>query len=186
MYKSRLKEKYTKEVVPDLKKILGYSSTMAVPKVEKVVVNVGLGTILRNGDEDLKNILGDIEGIVGQKPVITKSRKAVAGFKIREGVPVGAMVTLRGERMYEFMDRLVNVVLPQVRDFRGVKRKAFDGKGNYNIGLKEQIVFPEITRDNIKTIFGMEVSIITSAKTNDEGYELLKRLGFPIVDKISQ
>ncbi|MDD3190371.1 MAG: 50S ribosomal protein L5 [Candidatus Pacebacteria bacterium] len=186
MYKSRLKEKYTKEVAPDLKKALNYSSVMAVPKVEKVVVNVGLGTILRNGDEDLKNILGDIEGIVGQKPVITKSRKAVAGFKIREGVPVGAMVTLRGEKMYEFMDRLVNVVLPQVRDFRGVKRKAFDGKGNYNIGLKEQIVFPEITRDNIKTIFGMEVSIITSAKTNDEGYELLKRLGFPIVDKISQ
>jgi large subunit ribosomal protein L5 len=186
MYKSRLKEKYTKEIVPSLKKEMNYPNVMAVPKITKVVINVGLGNILRNSSEDLKNITEDFENIVGQKPVITKAKKAIASFKVREGMPVGMMVTLRGERMYEFLDRLANVVLPQVRDFRGLKKTAFDGKGNYSIGLKEHIVFPEVTRDNIKTIFGMEVNIATSANTDEEAYVLLKKIGLPIVEKIIQ
>lgn len=186
MYKSRLKEKYTKEIVPSLKKEKNYPNVMAVPKVTKVVVNVGLGNILRNSTDDLKNIMEDFENIVGQKPVITKAKKAISSFKIREGMPVGMMVTLRGERMYEFLDRLSNVVLPQVRDFRGLKKTAFDGRGNYSVGIKEHIVFPEVTRDNIRTIFGMEVNISTTANTNEEAYELLKQMGLPIVEKIIQ
>lgn len=186
MYKSRLKERYMKEIVPALKKEGNYSNVMAVPKVRKVVVNVGLGNILRNSSDDLKNITEDFENIVGQKPVITKAKKAISSFKIREGMPVGMMVTLRGERMYEFLDRLSNVVLPQVRDFRGLRKNAFDGKGNYSIGIKEHIVFPEVTRDNIKTIFGMEVNIATSAQTDDEACVLLRKLGLPIVEKIVQ
>jgi len=186
MYKSRLKEKYAKEIVPALKKEKEYPNVMAVPKVQKVVVNVGLGNILKNSSEDLKNITEDFEKIVGQKPVITKAKKAISSFKIREGMPVGMMVTLRGDRMYEFLDRLSTVVLPQVRDFRGLKRSAFDGKGNYSIGIKEHIVFPEVTRDNIRTIFGMEVNIATSAQSDDEACLLLRKLGLPIVDKIVQ
>lgn len=186
MYKSRLKEKYIKEIIPKLKKEVGYPNVMAVPKITKVVVNVGLGNILRNSGEDMKNIQEDFENIVGQKAVITKAKKAISSFKLREGMPVGMMVTLRGERMYEFLDRLTNVVLPQVRDFRGLKKSAFDGKGNYSIGLREQIVFPEVTRDNIKTIFGMEVNITTNAKSDAESYALLKGIGLPIVDKIIQ
>lgn len=185
MYKSRLKEKYAKEIVPELKKELNYPNVMAVPKVKKVVVNVGLGNILKNSSDDLKNITEDFENIVGQKPVITKAKKAISSFKIREGMPVGMMVTLRGERMYEFLDRLANIVLPQVRDFRGLKKSAFDGKGNYSIGMKEHIVFPEVIRDNIKTIFGMEVNIATDAKTDEEACVLLKKLGLPIVEKIA-
>ncbi|MDD3006299.1 MAG: 50S ribosomal protein L5 [Candidatus Pacebacteria bacterium] len=185
MYKSRLKEKYAKEIVPDLKKELNYPNIMAVPKVSKVVVNVGLGNILKNSSDDLKNITEDFENIVGQKPVITKAKKAISSFKIREGMPVGMMVTLRGDRMYEFLDRLANVVLPQMRDFRGLKKSAFDGNGNYSIGMKEHIVFPEVTRDNIKTIFGMEVNITTDAKTDEEAYLLLKKMGLPIVEKIA-
>lgn len=186
MYKSRLKEKYAKEIAPSLEKEMDYPNLMAVPKVQKVVVNVGLGNILKNSSDDLKNITEDFENIVGQKPVITKAKKAISSFKIREGMPVGMMVTLRGERMYEFLDRLANVVLPQVRDFRGLKKSAFDGKGNYSIGMKEHIVFPEVTRDNIRTIFGMEINIATSAKTDEEAYVLLKKLGLPIVEKIIQ
>jgi large subunit ribosomal protein L5 len=185
MYKSRLKEKYAKEIVPELKKELNYPNVMAVPKVKKVVVNVGLGNILKNSSDDLKNITEDFENIVGQKPVITKAKKAISSFKIREGMPVGMMVTLRGDRMYEFLDRLANVVLPQMRDFRGLKKSAFDGNGNYSIGMKEHIVFPEVTRDNIKTIFGMEVNITTDAKTDEEAYLLLKKMGLPIVEKIA-
>jgi len=186
MYKSRLKEKFTKEIVPELKKEGNYPNVMAVPKITKVVVNVGLGNILKNSSEDMKNIQEDFENIVGQKAVITKAKKAISSFKLREGMPVGMMVTLRGERMYEFLDRLANVVLPQVRDFRGLKKTAFDGRGNYSIGIKEHIVFPEVTRDNIKTIFGMEVNIATSAKSDAEAYLLLKKVGLPIVDKIVQ
>lgn len=186
MYKSRLKERYMKEIVSELKKQGNYANVMAVPKVKKVVVNVGLGNILRNNSDDLKNITEDFENIVGQKPVITKAKKAISSFKIREGMPVGMMVTLRGERMYEFLDRLSNVVLPQVRDFRGLRKNAFDGKGNYSIGIKEHIVFPEVTRDNIKTIFGMEVNIATSAQTDEEACVLLRKLGLPIVEKIVQ
>jgi large subunit ribosomal protein L5 len=186
MYKARLKEKYTKEIVSSLKKELGYSSVMAVPKVTKITVNAGLGSIFKNGNDDFKNILEDFGLIVGQKPVVTKAKKAIASFKIRQGMPVGMMVTLRGDRMYEFLDRLTNVVLPQVRDFRGIKKTAFDGHGNYSIGLKEHMVFPEVTRDNIKTIFGIEINISTTAKNNEEAYKLLKGLGLPIVDKIIQ
>ncbi|MFA7169594.1 MAG: 50S ribosomal protein L5 [Candidatus Paceibacterota bacterium] len=186
MYTSRLKEKYNKEIVPSLKKELECSNVMAVPRIKKVVINVGLGNILRNSSDDLKNITEDLESIVGQKVVITKAKKAIASFKVREGMPVGMMVTLRGERMYEFLDRLSNVVLPQVRDFRGLKKTAFDGKGNYSIGIKEHIVFPEVTRDNIKTIFGMEVNIATTANTDQEAFVLLKQIGLPIVDKIIQ
>ncbi len=175
-----------KEIVPALKKERNYPNVMAVPKLEKIVVNAGLGNILKNSSDDLKNITEDFENIVGQKPVITKAKKAISSFKIREGMPVGMMVTLRGDRMYEFLDRLANVVLPQVRDFRGLKKTAFDGKGNYSIGIREHIVFPEVTRDNIRTIFGMEVNIATSAKTDEEAYELLKRMGLPIVEKIVQ
>lgn len=184
MYKSRLKEKYTKEIVPELKKERGYSNVMAVPRLKKVVINVGLGKILKQNGDDMKSIQEDLENIVGQKPVVTNAKKAISSFKIREGMPVGIMVTLRGNMMYEFLDRLANVVLPQVRDFRGLKRGAFDGKGNYSIGIKEHIVFPEVTRDNIRTIFGMEVNIATSADTDEEAYVLLKKLGLPIVEKI--
>ncbi len=184
MYKARLKEKYIKEVVPKMKDSFGYSSIMAVPKIEKIVVNVGLGSIFKNGNDDFKNILEDFELIVGQKAVVTKAKKAIAGFKIREGMPVGMKVTLRGDRMYEFLDRLTNVVFPQVRDFRGLKSSSFDRKGNYNIGLKEHIVFPEVVRDNIKTIFGLEITINTSAKTDEEAKKLLKEFSVPIVDKV--
>lgn len=186
MYKSRLKERYNKEIVPSLQKELGINNVMAVPKIKKVVINVGLGNILRNNSDDLKNITEDLENIVGQKVVITKAKKAIASFKVREGMPVGMMVTLRGERMYEFLDRFSNVVLPQVRDFRGLKKTAFDKKGNYSVGIKEHIVFPEVTRDNIKTIFGMEVNIATTAKTDEEAYALLRQIGLPIVEKIIQ
>jgi len=186
MYKSRLKEKYAKEVVGALKKERNYPNVMAVPKITKVVINVGLGKILKSSADDIKNIQEDLENISGQKVVITNAKKAISTFKIREGMPVGMMVTLRGERMYEFLDRLANVVLPQVRDFRGLKKSAFDGRGNYSIGIKEHIVFPEVTRDNIKTIFGMEVNIATSAKTDEEACALLKMMGLPIVEKIVQ
>lgn len=185
MYKSRLKEQYQKEIVPALKKEFNYSSVMAVPKINKITINVGLGEAARDNN-NLKNVLEDIALIVGQKPVVTKAKKSIASFKTREGMPVGAMVTLRGERMYEFLDRLTNVVLPQVRDFRGVKKASFDGHGNYNIGIREHIVFPEVIRDNISAIFGLEVTISTTAKTDEEAYQLLKKFNFPIVDKIIQ
>lgn len=186
MYKARLKEKYVKEIVPSLKKEFGYSSTMAVPKIDKIVVNAGLGNVFRNSSDDFKNIVEDFELIVGQKPVVTKAKKAISTFKIRQGMPVGIMVTLRGNRMYEFLDRLTNVVLPQVRDFRGVKKSAFDGRGNYSIGIKEHIVFPEVTRDNIRTIYGIEININTTAKTDEEAFRLLRELNVPIVEKIVQ
>lgn len=186
MYKARLKEKYVKEIVPSLKKEFGYSSVMAVPKINKIVVNAGLGSVFRNSSDDFKNIVEDFGLIVGQKPVVTKAKKAIASFKVRQGMPVGMMVTLRGNKMYEFLDRLTNVVLPQVRDFRGVKKSAFDGHGNYSIGLKEHIVFPEVTRDNIRTIYGIEINISTTAKTDEEAYRLLRELNVPIVEKIVQ
>lgn len=184
MYKARLKEKYHQDIAPELKRSGNYKSVMAVPKLEKITVNAGLGRILRDGGDDFKNILEDFSLIVGQKPVVTKAKKSIATFKLREGMPVGMMVTLRGDKMYEFLDRLTNVVMPQVRDFRGVKKTSFDRHGNYNIGLREHIVFPEVVRDNIRTIFGLEITITTSANTDAEAYQLLKAFGLPIVDKI--
>jgi len=182
MYKARLKEKYTSKVIPEMKKKFGYKNNLAVPKVTKAVVNAGLGNIIKDSKDNLEKISGDFADIVGQKPVVTKAKKAISGFKIRKGMPVGLMATLRGKRMYEFLDRLINVALPQVRDFRGLNKKSFDGSGNYNIGIKEHIVFLEVKRDDIRVIFGIEVNITTNAKTDNEARELLKGLGFPIVD----
>ncbi|MEA1936889.1 MAG: 50S ribosomal protein L5 [Patescibacteria group bacterium] len=179
----RLKEKYSKEIIPEMRKEFGYKSNMAVPKVSKIVVNMGLGKFLRDGSkDDLEKIIKDLTNITGQKPVITKAKKAIAGFKIREGMPVGLMATLRGVRMYEFMDRLVSVTLPQIRDFRGLSKKAFDKNGNFSIGIKEHIIFFEVNKEDIKHILGMEINIVTTAKTDEEACKLLKGLGFPIVE----
>lgn len=180
----RLKEKYIKEVVPEMRKEFGYKNNMAVPAITKVVVNAGLGNILRDSKDDFKKIEQDMTNILGQKPVVTKAKKAIAGFKIREGMPVGLTAILRGAKMYEFIDRLINIALPQVRDFRGLSKKAFDRNGNFNIGIKEHLIFSEVNRDVIKNIIGFEINITTTAETDEEGYKLLKLLGFPIVDKI--
>ncbi len=175
----RLKEKYTKEVVPKIKKEFSYKNNLAVPRIEKVVINVGTGKVISDA-KGFDRVLKDLAAISGQAPVITKAKKSISSFKIREGMTVGAMVTLRNGRMYEFLDRLISVSLPRVRDFRGLDKKSFDGKGNLTIGLKEHIVFPEISSEDVKSIFGLEVSIITTAKTDEEGQKLLKLLGFPI------
>ena len=181
MSSSRLKEKYNKEIIPEMEKEFGYKNNMAVPRVTKVVINMGLGKFLRDGSkDDLKKITKDFTDIAGQKPVITKAKKAIAGFKIREGMPVGLMVTVRGARMYEFLDRLISVALPQIRDFRGLSKKAFDKNGNFNIGIKEHIIFSEVNKDDIRHILGMEVNIVTTAKTDEEAGKLLKSMGFPI------
>jgi len=176
---SRLKEKYTKEVVPKMKKEFSYKNNLAVPRIEKAVINVGTGKVISDA-KGFDRVLKDLAAISGQAPVITKAKKSISSFKIREGMTVGAMVTLRNGRMYEFLDRLISVSLPRVRDFRGLDKKSFDGKGNLTIGLKEHIVFPEISSEDVKSIFGLEVSIITTAKTDEEGQKLLKLLGFPI------
>ena len=175
---ARLKEQYRKEIVPALIEQFGYKSTMQVPRLEKIVLNMGVGEA--TGDKKLlDNAVGDMQKIAGQKPVITKARKAIAGFKIREGYPIGAMVTLRHERMYEFLDRLIAIALPRVRDFRGVSGKGFDGRGNYNMGVKEQIIFPEIEYDKIDKVRGMNISIATTAKTDAECKALLTAFKFP-------
>ncbi len=175
---SRLKEYYTREIVPALQNKFNYSSIMEVPKITKVVVNMGVGDAKEN-PKFLENAVEELSIITGQKPVITKARKAIAGFKIRAGMPIGTMVTLRGERMYHFLDRLINIALPRVRDFRGVSPKAFDGRGNYTMGLKEQLIFPEINYDKVEKVRGMDVVIVTTAKTDEEGRELLKGFGVP-------
>ncbi len=175
---ARLKEIYRKEVAPALAKEFGYKSPMQVPRITKVVLNMGVGEAI--GDKKLlDNAAADMQKISGQKPVITKAKKAIAGFKIREGYPIGCMVTLRQERMYEFLDRLISVALPRVRDFRGVSGKAFDGRGNYNMGVKEQIIFPEIEYDKIDKIRGMNITITTTAKTDAEAKALLAAFKFP-------
>ena len=175
---ARLKEQYRKEIVPALIEQFGYKSTMQVPRLQKIVINMGVGEA--TGDKKLlDNAVGDMQKIAGQKPVITKARKAIAGFKIREGYPIGAMVTLRHERMYEFLDRLIAIALPRVRDFRGVSGKGFDGRGNYNMGVKEQIIFPEIEYDKIDKVRGMNISIATTAKTDAECKALLTAFKFP-------
>ena len=175
---ARLKEVYKKEVVPALIKQFGYKSTMEVPRISKIVLNMGVGEA--TGDKKiLDNAVGDMTKISGQKPVITKARKAIAGFKIRQGYPIGCVVTLRHERMYEFLDRLVTIALPRVRDFRGVSGKGFDGRGNYNMGVKEQIIFPEIEYDKIDTLRGMNITITTTAKSDAEAKALLAAFKFP-------
>jgi large subunit ribosomal protein L5 len=175
---ARLKEVYNKEIVPALTKQFGYKSSMEVPRITKIVLNMGVGDA--TGDKKLlENAAGDMQKVSGQKPVITKSKKAIANFKIREGYPIGCMVTLRQERMYEFLDRLVSISLPRVRDFRGVSGRSFDGRGNFNMGVKEQIIFPEIEYDKIDMIRGMNITIATTAKTDAEAKALLAAFRFP-------
>ncbi|WP_018131292.1 50S ribosomal protein L5 [Effusibacillus pohliae] len=175
---ARLQERFKNEVIPALMQKFNYKNVMQVPKVEKIVVNVGLGEAIQN-PKALDATVEDIQQITGQKPVITRAKKSIAGFKLREGMPIGVKVTLRGERMYHFMDKLFNVALPRVRDFRGVSPKAFDGRGNYTLGLKEQLIFPEIDYDKIDKVRGMDVVFVTTAKTDEEARELLAQLGMP-------
>ena len=175
---ARLKDKYLNEVVPGLQEQFKYTNVMAIPKLVKVVVNIGLGEAVQN-PKALDAALNDLTLITGQKPVVTRAKKSIAGFKLREGMPVGVKVTLRGDRMYEFVDRLLSVALPRVRDFRGVSPKSFDGRGNYSLGLKEQLIFPEIEYDKIDKLRGMEIVFATTAKTDEEGRALLKLLGMP-------
>jgi len=174
-----IKEKYLKEIVPVLQKELGYSNSMQVPKVQKITLNMGVGKAV--GDKKaLEKSQNDLEKIAGQKPILTKAKKSVASYKIREGFPIGCKVTLRKTRMYEFLDRLINIALPRVRDFRGLDKKSFDGTGNYSIGVKEQIIFPEIDFDNIDTIRGLDITITTSANSDAEALALLQAFNFPI------
>ena len=175
---ARLKDKYTEEIVPALKEKFQYNNIMEVPKLVKIVVNMGLGEAIAN-PKALDAAVGDMTQITGQKPIITKAKKSVAAFKVREGMSIGCKVTLRGDKMYEFCDRLVSVALPRVRDFKGVSAKAFDGRGNYTLGLKEQLIFPEIEYDKIDSVRGMEVCFVTSAKTDEEARELLRLIGMP-------
>jgi len=179
---SRLFEHYHKEVVPGLMKTFSYKNVMKVPKIEKVVVNMGVGAAVAE-PKILEEAVRELESITGQKSSIRKAKKAISNFKLREGVSIGAMVTLRRERMYEFLDRFINVALPRVRDFRGLSDKSFDGRGNYTIGVKEQIIFPEINVDKITKVLGMDVTIVTSAKSDNEAYELLKSFGVPFIKK---
>ena len=175
---NRLQEKYIKEVRETLIKKHNYSSSMECPKVAKIVINMGVGEAVSE-PKQLEDAVADLTSISGQHPVITKAKKSIANFKLREGTPIGCKVTLRGERMYEFLDKLVNVSLPRVRDFRGVSNTAFDGRGNYTLGIKEQIIFPEIEYDKVSKVRGMDIVIVTTAKTNEEAKELLAELGMP-------
>ena len=175
---TRLFERYKKEVVPVLAKEFGYTNPMQVPRVEKVVLNVGLGDALQNS-KLIDVVVNELAAIAGQRPVVTRAKRSIATFKLRQGMAIGVKVTLRHDRMYEFLDRLMNVALPRVRDFRGVSPKAFDGKGNFALGIKEHIIFPEISLDKIEKIYGMNVCIVSSAKTDDEARSLLKYLGMP-------
>ena len=174
----RMKERYQQEVVPALMAEFAYRNVMQVPRVEKVVVNIGLGEATKNA-QALEAAEKDLAAITGQHPVVTRAKKPISGFKLRKGMPIGMMVTLRGKRMYDFLDKLLNVTLPRIRDFQGTPVDSFDGRGNYTIGLKEQIIFPEIEYDKVDRVRGLEVSIITSARTNDEGRKLLELLGMP-------
>ncbi len=175
---SRLQQHYREKVAPQLTEKFGYKSPMEVPRISKITLNMGVGEAVAD-KKVMENAVGDLTKIAGQKPVVTKAKKAIAGFKIREGQPIGCMVTLRGARMYEFLDRFVTVALPRVRDFRGVSARAFDGRGNYNIGVKEQIIFPEIEYDKIDAVRGMNISITTTAKTDEEAKALLSAFSFP-------
>jgi large subunit ribosomal protein L5 len=174
----RLRERYRKEVVPQLMRDLGYTNVHAVPRLEKIVLNMGIGEASQNA-KLLESGVEELTAIAGQKPVVTKARKAISNFKLREGMPIGVMVTLRGDRMYEFLDRLMSVALPRVRDFRGVPDRSFDGRGNYSLGIREQVIFPEINLDKVDRIKGLTVVICSSAKTDAEGKALLRALGMP-------
>ena len=174
----RLKELYQEQVVPTLQKELGYENIMQVPRLEKVVVNIGMGEALQNA-KSLDAAVNDLSIITGQKPIVTRARRSIAAFKLRTGNSVGVKVTLRGNRMWDFLDRLINIALPRQRDFRGISADAFDGRGNYSLGLREQLVFPEINYDKIDRIRGLEITIVTTAPTDAEGYQLLRHLGMP-------
>ena len=175
---NRLEEEYKKEVVPSLMEKYNYKTVMLVPKIEKIVVNMGVGDALANS-KNLEAAVSDLAKITGLKPIETKAKKSIAAFKVREGHKIGCKVTLRGERMYEFLDKLISIGLPRVRDFRGLSSKSFDGRGNYTIGIKEQLIFPEINFDEVEKVRGMDIVIVTTAKTNEEAFELLKELGVP-------
>ena len=175
---NRLEQKYVETVKPSLMKEFNYSSSMEAPKIVKVVINMGVGDAIDN-PKNLDEAVAELTQIAGQKPVITKAKKSIANFKLREGIPIGCKVTLRGERMYEFLDKLFNISLPRVRDFHGVSATAFDGRGNYTLGVKEQLIFPEINFDKVNKVRGMDVVIVTTAKTNNEAHALLKEMGMP-------
>ena len=178
MATARLKEKYRTEVVPALQKEFGYGNVMQVPSVHKVVINIGMGEAISN-NKAMDNAVRDLGDITGQRAVVTKAKRSVAAFKLREGMPIGCMVTLRDERMYNFLDKLVNVALPRMRDFQGVSGDAFDGRGNYTLGIREQLVFPEVDYDKIDKVRGMEITIVTTARNDEEGRRLLQMLGMP-------
>ena len=179
---NRLQERYLNEIQPALMKKFNYSTVMECPKVVKIVVNMGVGDSIQNS-KLLDDAVADLTQITGQKPVITIAKKSIANFKLREGMKIGTKVTLRGQRMYEFLDKLVSITLPRVRDFRGVSAKAFDGRGNYTLGVKEQIIFPEINLDKVTKVRGMDIVVVTTAKTDEEAYELLKLIGVPFQHK---
>ena len=173
-----LKDKYKKEIIPALQEEFGYTNVMQAPRLEKVIINMGLGEAISN-PKLIDNGVYTLTRITGQKPMITKAKKAISNFKLREGLGIGVMVTLRGERMYEFLERLITASIPRIRDFKGISAKGFDGRGNYTLGIKEQLIFPEIDYDKIEKVKGMNISIVTTAKTDAEGKSLLKRLGMP-------
>ncbi len=175
---ARLKTKYQNEVIPAMMKEFGYKNSMQVPRLEKITLNVGVGEATQNA-KAIDSAVAEITAITGQKPVVTRAKKAIANFKLREGVPIGCMVTMRQERMYEFLDRLIHMALPRVRDFKGVSNRAFDGRGNYSLGLREQIIFPEIHADRVEKTRGMTITITTTAKTDQEGLALLRLMGMP-------
>ena len=175
---NRLQERYENEVVKSLMEKFNYSSKMQAPKIEKIVLNIGVGDAVSNS-KLLDDAVNELTLITGQKPVVTRAKKSIAGFKLREGMPIGCKVTLRGERMYEFLDKLISISLPRVRDFRGVPKNSFDGRGNYTLGVKEQLIFPEINFDKVNKIRGMDIVFVTTAKTDEEGHELLAQLGMP-------
>jgi large subunit ribosomal protein L5 len=175
---NRLKDRYETEISKSLMTKFNYSSVMQVPKVEKIVINIGVGDAVNNS-KLLDDAVAELTMIAGQKPLITKAKKSIAGFKLREGMPIGCKVTLRGEKMYEFLDKLVNISLPRVRDFRGVPKNSFDGRGNYTLGIKEQLIFPEINFDKVNKLRGMDIVFVTTAKSDEEGRELLAQLGMP-------
>lgn len=175
---NRLKEKYRKEITPSLMEKFNYSSIMETPKISKIVINIGAGDAVQN-PKVLDNAVEDLTQITGQKPVVTRAKKSIATYKLRAGMPIGCKVTLRGKRMYDFLDKLITIALPRVRDFRGVNPKGFDGRGNYTLGVKEQLIFPEINYDKVGKIRGMDIVIVTSANTDQEAFELLKQFGMP-------
>lgn len=178
---ARLKDRYVNEIAPALQQKFAYTNVMQIPKIDKVVINMGVGEAVQNS-KAIDSALGDLMKITGQRPIVTRAKKSISAFKLREGMPIGCKVTLRGQRMYEFMDRLLSVALPRVRDFRGVSAKAFDGRGNYTLGIKEQLIFPEIEYDKIDKLRGMDIVFVTTAKTDEEARELLRGFGMPYRD----